>query len=262
MMHRCVWKSLIGVALVAGPCVIGCDRPQAAPPRPDPEVAVVTIQPQQVLLTSELPGRTTAYLVAEIRPQVNGLIQKRLFTEGSQVKKGDILYQIDPAPYQAAYDNAAANRASMQQATERSRAGLNASIAALKRHQATLKLAQTNRERYEKLVKTSAVSAMQLDQAVADVDVAEAGLRVGEAQVESDRESVKVAEAAIKQSEAAMETAKINLSYTKITAPITAGSGARPSLKARLRRPTRWNLWRPFSSSTPSTSTCLNPRLN
>ena len=176
-------------------------------------------------MTSELPGRTSAYLVAEIRPQVNGLIQKRLFTEGSQVKAGQVLYQIDPAPYQAAYDSVAANHASMKQAAERARAGLAASIAALKRHEATLKLAKTNSDRYEKLVKTSAVSAMQRDQALADVDVADAALRVAEAQVDSDRESVKVAEAAIKQAEAAMETAKINLGYTKITAPITGRIG-------------------------------------
>jgi membrane fusion protein (multidrug efflux system) len=148
-----------------------------------------------------------------------------LFTEGAQVKKGDLLYQIDPAPYQAACDNASANRASMQQAAERAKAGLAASIAALKRHEATLKLAQTNLERYEKLVKTSAVSAMQRDQAEADVEVAQAALCVAEAQVDSDRESVKVAEAAIKQAEAAMETAKINLGYTKITAPITGRIG-------------------------------------
>ena len=73
-----------------------------------PEVATVTVQPQQLVLTTELPGRTSAYRVAEIRPQVNGLIQKRLFTEGSDVKAGQVLYQIDPAPFQAALDNAKA----------------------------------------------------------------------------------------------------------------------------------------------------------
>jgi membrane fusion protein (multidrug efflux system) len=192
---------------------------------PVPEVAVVSVYPQQILLTSELPGRTAAFLVAEIRPQVNGLIQKRFFTEGSQVKAGGLLYQIDPAPYQAAYDNAAANRVSMQQGAERARAGLAASVAALKRHEAVLKLARTNRDRYEKLLKKDAVSAMERDQSVADVDVADAALRVAEAQVDSDRESVQVAEAAIKQAEAAMETARINLGYTKLTAPITGRIG-------------------------------------
>jgi len=224
-MNRHAWRILVAAALIAGPSLTGCKRAAAPPPTGIPEVAFVVIEPQQVVLTSELPGRTAAYLMAEIRPQVNGLIQKRLFTEGAQVKAGQVLYEIDPAPYQAAHDNAAANIASVKQATERAKAGLNSSIAALKRHQAVLKLATTNRGRYERMLKSNAVSAMEHDQAVADVDVADAGLRVAEAQVESDRKSVEVAEAAIKQAEAAMETAKINLNYTKITAPISGRIG-------------------------------------
>jgi len=65
-----------------------------------PEVAVVTVEPRPIELTTELPGRTSAYLVSEIRPQVNGIIQKRMFKEGSDVNAGDLLYQIDPAPFQ------------------------------------------------------------------------------------------------------------------------------------------------------------------
>ena len=68
----------------------------------------MTIQPKQVVITTELAGRTSANLVAEVRPQVGGIIQKRLFTEGSDVKAGQVLFQIDPALYQAALDNAKA----------------------------------------------------------------------------------------------------------------------------------------------------------
>lgn len=224
-MNWRTWKPWAVVVLLVSVYLPGCKRQQAPQSPPPPEVAVVTIEPQQVVLTSELPGRTAAYLVADIRPQVNGLIQKRLFTEGAQVKKGDLLYQIDPAPYQAALDNATATLASAKEAAERARTGLTASIAALKRHQAVLKLAMTNRDRFEKLLKTSAASAMERDQAVADVDVADAALKVAEAQVASDRQSVRVAEAAIKQAEAAKETARINFGYTKITAPITGRIG-------------------------------------
>ncbi len=107
-------RPMIGVtALSAIVCGVlgagGCQRQAPAPPPPPtPEVVAATIQPQQVVLTTELPGRTSPYLVAEIRPQVNGLIQKRLFTEGADVKAGDVLYQIDPAPFQAALDTAEA----------------------------------------------------------------------------------------------------------------------------------------------------------
>ena len=105
--------------LIVGLVTSGCGTQQAAPRSALPEVAVVTAHPEQVVLTTELPGRTSAYFMAEIRPQVNGIIQKRLFTEGSDVKAGQVLYQIDPAPYRAAYDNAVANLAAMRKAADR-----------------------------------------------------------------------------------------------------------------------------------------------
>ena len=172
-----------------------------------------------------MPGRTSAYLVAEIRPQVNGIIQKRLFEEGSDVRAGKVLYQIDPAPFQAAYDNAAANLSGMRRAAERARAALEASMAAVARQRATLELARTNRWRYEELSKKNVISAAQRDQAVTEAEVAEATLRSAEAQVRNDQEAVAVAEAGIKQAEAATETARINLGYTQVVAPITGRTG-------------------------------------
>jgi membrane fusion protein (multidrug efflux system) len=224
-MHRRGWQLFFAAALLATAGLAGCDRPQAAQQPPLPEVAVMTIEPQRVELTAKLPGRTAGYLVAEIRPQVNGLIQERLFTEGAQVKAGDVLYQIDPAPYQAAFDNAKANLQAAKKAADQARAALDASSASLQRHRSTLALAKINLQRYETLVKTQAISAMQRDQAATDVDVAEASLRSAEAQVESNREAVGAAEAAIQQAEAALETARINLGYTKIVAPISGRIG-------------------------------------
>ena len=102
------WKTALA-ALSCGLALTACNRQNPAPPPADaPEVATVTVARQQVLLTTDLPGRTSPYRIAEIRPQVNGLIQKRLFTEGSDVQAGQALYQIDPAPFQAALDNAKA----------------------------------------------------------------------------------------------------------------------------------------------------------
>lgn len=225
-MNSRIWQALVAAALSAGPLLTGCEQKEAAAPAPPvPEVATVTIKAQKVVLTTELPGRTSGYRVAEIRPQVSGLIQKRLFTEGSDVKAGQTLYQIDPAPFQAELDRATANLAANQKGADRARAALNASIAGVSRQQATLALARTNRQRFEDLVKVKAVAASQRDQAVTDADVAEAALRVAEAQVESDRQAVAAAEAAIKQAEAALEAARINLAYTKITAPISGRIG-------------------------------------
>jgi membrane fusion protein (multidrug efflux system) len=188
-------------------------------------VATVTIQPQQVVLTTELPGRTSSYFVAEIRPQVNGIVQKRLFDEGSNIKAGEVLYQIDSAPFQAAYDNAVANLAVTRKAADRARASLEATIAGVAQKRASLELARTNRWRFEELFKSRAVSASQRDQAVTEAEVAEAALRSAEAQVKSDQEAVAAAEAVIQQAQAAVKTAQINLGYTQITAPISGRIG-------------------------------------
>src|SRR5690606_23395475 len=87
---------------VAAFLLSGCQDEQAAAPaaaEQTPQVGIVTLKAEPFALTTELPGRTTAFRVAEVRPQVNGIIQKRLFNEGSEVKKGQQLYQIDPAVY-------------------------------------------------------------------------------------------------------------------------------------------------------------------
>ncbi len=213
---------LVGI-LILGGC--GQTTPGGPPQGGPPEVAVVTIQPKRLVVTTELAGRTAAHLVAEVRPQVGGLIQKRLFTEGSEVKAGQVLYQIDPATYQAALDNAAANLVATQKNADRARAALDASLANVTRQRATLELARTNGERFTEAFKESAVSASQRDQAVTEAQVAEATLQAVSAQVESDRKAVAAAEAAIQQAEAALTMARINLGYTAITAPISGRIG-------------------------------------
>ncbi len=205
--------------------VVGC-RKQGGPPRQAaPEVGVVSVHPERVVMTTELPGRTAALRVAEIRPQVSGLVQKRLFEEGTHIEAGQVLYQIDPAPFQAAVDNAAANLVVAQETANRARAALEASIANVARQEATLELARINRERFLEAEKTSAVSRSERDRAVTEAVVAEAMLRAAEAQVESDRKAIAVAEAGIDQTKAALETARINLGYTRVTAPIAGRIG-------------------------------------
>jgi len=173
-------------ALVAGLLLAGCGKNQAAAKAPQsapPEVGIVVVQPQRVALTTELPGRTSPHLIAEVRPQVSGIIQKRIFTEGSDVKAGQVLYQIDPATYQAAYASAKA---------------------ALARAEASLASVRLKAERYKELVKIKAVSQQDYDDAYA---------------------ALKQAEADVASSKAAVETARINLAYTKVTAPISGRIG-------------------------------------
>lgn len=220
---RMIGGGALAMILILGGC---SESGTGGPPKGGPpEVAVVTVQPKRMVITTELPGRTSANLIAEVRPQVGGLIQKRLFTEGSDVKAGQELFQIDPAPFHAAYDSATANLTAAKKAAARAQAALNASLAGVTRQQATLNFARTNRERFEELSKEGAVSASQRDQAVTEADVAEATIRAAEAQVESDRAAVSAAEAAIDQAQAALKMARINLGYTSMTAPISGRIG-------------------------------------
>ncbi len=221
---RAKYILMMGV-LFAGLITSGCSEQHAAPKPSLPEVATVTVNPERVVLTTELPGRTCAYYVAEIRPQVSGIIQKRLFEEGSDVRAGQVLYQIDPAPFQAAYENAVANLSVARKAADRARAAVEATMAGVTQKKATLDLARTNRWRFEELFKSRAVAASQRDQAVTEAEVAEAALRTAEAQVKSDQEAAAAAEAAIQQAEAAVKAAQINLGYTRITAPISGRIG-------------------------------------
>lgn len=111
---------IIGMLIIAGGLILsGCGKSQESQQKAIPEVGVVKMQTERLVLTKELPGRTAAFLIAEIRPQVNGLIQKRLFTEGSEIKEGQVLYQIDPAPFQAAFDKAKANLPALQLRAQR-----------------------------------------------------------------------------------------------------------------------------------------------
>ncbi|MCY1349946.1 Multidrug resistance protein MexA [compost metagenome] len=114
MPMKPAFAALVSAIALATLSLTGCQEASAPPPAQTPKVGVVTLQPQPFTLTTELPGRTSAYRIAEVRPQVDGIIQKRLFTEGGEVKAGQQLYQIDPSVYTATYKSAQASLASAQ----------------------------------------------------------------------------------------------------------------------------------------------------
>lgn len=111
-----VLVSAIAMAMLS---LTGCQESSAPQTQQTPQVGVVTLEAKPFTLTSEVPGRTSAYRIAEVRPQVNGIIQKRLFTEGSEVKAGQQLYQIDPATYEAAFKSAQATQLSTKSLADR-----------------------------------------------------------------------------------------------------------------------------------------------
>ena len=161
-----LFRSAAAVALSAlflAACSGGKEQggaPGAGGPPPAPAVTVVTLKSESVPMVAELPGRTSPFLIAELRPQVTGIVTERAFNEGSEVKAGQVLYRIDPAPYQAAYDSAKATLA---------RAEANAQVARIKA------------ERHAGLVKIEAVSKQANDDAQAGLKQAEAEVAAAKA---------------------------------------------------------------------------------
>jgi membrane fusion protein (multidrug efflux system) len=153
--------------LVAALFALGCGQQKASGPPPGPpEVGTVTLATERVVLTTELPGRTAPYLVAEVRPQVNGILQQRHFEEGADVRKGELLYQIDAAPYRAAVDQAEA---------------------ALAMSEASVPAARSRAERLRGLVASRAVGEQAAEDAEAALRLAEAGVAASRAALESAR---------------------------------------------------------------------------
>jgi len=157
-----VFRVLIGALAFLS----GCGRPGGPPPMGPPEVGIVAIEPQAVALSTILPGRTSPFAISDVRPQVSGIVQYRLFEEGSNVRAGQVLYKIDPASYQAAFDQAKALLASAQ---------------------ANLATAKIKSERYADLVKINGVSKQDADDARAAYQQAVATVEQNEASLQSAR---------------------------------------------------------------------------
>ncbi|WP_336620794.1 efflux RND transporter periplasmic adaptor subunit [Janthinobacterium sp.] len=157
--------------LCATVIMAGCSKKQEAPhAQQAPQVVVFTVNPAALPMTVDLPGRTNAYQVADVRPQVGGLIQKRLFVEGSDVKAGAALYQIDPATFQAAY---------------------NSAKAALSKAKANLLTAGPKAARYKELVAIEGVSRQDYDDAVAAFEQAKADVESATAALETANINLK-----------------------------------------------------------------------
>ena len=150
---------------LAGVCITGCKAKKEAPPAPGPaEVGIITLEAKPVTLTTELPGRTSAFRVAEVRARASGIVLKRLFTEGADVKEGEVLFKIDPGPYQASLQSA--------QAT-------------LSRASANLENLKLQAERAGKMVKEGLGTQQDFENATAAVKTAEADKAGGAAAVQT-----------------------------------------------------------------------------
>jgi len=160
--NRGVWL-LCMTSLLLAACTSG--QSDNKPPKKTPEVGVITVQPASQPIVADLPGRTNPFMISEVRPQVGGIIRQRAFTEGALVKAGQLLYQIEPAPYQASAQSAAA---------------------ALQKTEASLTTLKLKADRYKELVKINAISKQ-------DNDDAQAALQQGEADVAAARAALATA---------------------------------------------------------------------
>ncbi|RUX24917.1 efflux RND transporter periplasmic adaptor subunit [Mesorhizobium sp. M7A.F.Ca.US.011.01.1.1] len=163
------WVAMFAATLLLASCSQEGSAPAGMGAPGKPEVGVVTLHPQSVAITAELSGRTAASLVAEVRPQVNGIIQQRLFKEGSEVAAGQPLYLIDPASYKASYDSA---------------------VAAQQKAQAAMPTAQAKFDRYAGLLKQNVVSKQDYDDAAATLAQAQADVASAKASAETARISL------------------------------------------------------------------------
>ncbi len=243
------------VAVALGAAVTGCgDRPRAAAP-PPPIVKAEPVVERDVPISAEWVGTLVGYISAQIRPRVSGHLISQNYTEGALVKTGDLLFQVDPRPYQVALDQAEAQLLQAESQLSQAKAQVSASQAQVE--QALAKVAQGEAEvtktaadqrrteldvaRYTPLAQRGSVSQQELDNAVqnnlaniASVAAARASVQNARANVSNTRAALEKAQADVKTqaanvaaARAAVANAKLNLGYTRVLAPISGVAGFR-----------------------------------
>jgi RND family efflux transporter MFP subunit len=244
------------VGLMLGAIVTGCgDGTRVGAPPPPPVVTVEAVVQRDVPISAEWVGSLVGYITAQIRPRVGGHLMSQNYTEGAVVKAGDLMFQVDPRPYQTALEQAEARLLQAESQLSQAKAQVSASQAQIE--QATAKVAsdeaqlqkseadqrrtQLDVNRYTPLAQRGSVSQQELDNAVqnnlaniatvaaarATVQNSQAGVSQARAAVERAQADVKTQEANIAAARAAVADAKLNLGYTRVLAPITGVAGFR-----------------------------------
>jgi len=249
-----VWPGLLAALLAA--TLSGCgDRSGAAQAPAPPLVNVAPVIEQDVPISVEYVGTLVGYITAQIRARVAGHLMSQNYTEGSPVKAGDVLFQVDPRPFQAALDQAEANLLQAESQLSQAKAQVSASqaqveqaIAQVAQYEAQVQKAEADQRRteldvgrYTPLAKRGSVSQQELDNAVqnnlanvasvaaarASVQNAQANVSNARAALENAQANVKTQEANIAAARASLTNAKLNLGYTRVLAPISGVAGFR-----------------------------------
>jgi RND family efflux transporter MFP subunit len=204
----------------------GCGRTSAGAAEPSPpEVEVVTVEQKDIPIYREWIGTLDGLVNAAIRSQVTGYLLTQDYSEGSFVRKGQLLFQIDPRPLQAAADQAKSQLAQANGQLAQARAQYQQSEAQLASAEANQRKAQFDENRYTPLAKEHAVTQQDLDNAVQSNDSAKAQVKMATAQIEAAKAQIEAASAAVEAAKASLEAANVNLGFTKLYSPIDGIAG-------------------------------------
>ncbi|MCG6156263.1 efflux RND transporter periplasmic adaptor subunit [Rubinisphaera margarita] len=200
---------------------VGCGGTQGAPPQqPPPEVTVAAPIRKQIVEWDEYTGRLEAIDYVEIRSRVSGYLQSIHFDEGQMVEKNDLLFVIDPRPFQAELNGARSDVTQAESQLAQARATLEDAKARLKQSEAQRQLVETQVQRVRKLRDQNAATQDELDQFEAEYLTAEADVSASNAGISSAEATIETAKAGIESAKARVETAELNLEYTRIYAPV------------------------------------------
>ena len=213
------------ILLSAAACTLviatGCGKMSKAAAKQEPlEVQVTEVRQRDVPIYKEWIGTLDGFVNADIKAQVSGYLIQQTYTEGSFVRAGQLLFQIDPRPFQADLDQAEARLSESQGQLEQARAQLALAEAQVAVAIANQRRAQLDEDRYTPLAKEQAITQQDLDNATQNNMAAKAQLQAARAQVETSKAQITTATAAVQSAKAQVETARINLGFTRLTSPI------------------------------------------
>jgi RND family efflux transporter MFP subunit len=223
--HVAIWLTvaLLGTDLLVS---AGCSKgTQAASGPPAPEVEVVQVVQRDVPIYNEWIGTLDGMVNADIKAQVSGYLQTQAYTEGSFVKTGQLLFQIDPRPFQAVLDQAKGQLAQAGGQLAQAKAQLSLAAAQVSVAEANQVRTQLDVDRYIPLMKQQAITQQDLDNATQNNLAAKAQVQSSKAQVETAHAQIEAANASVEAAKATVETAELNLGFTHLISPIDGIAG-------------------------------------
>ncbi len=240
LKHKFVIGGTLSMIVVVLLIVVGGSKSKEkapAGPPPPANVEVAEVEMRDVPIYSEWIGSLDGMVNAEIRAQVTGYLLRQNYKEGSFVRKGQLLFEIDPRPFQAALDQAKGDLARAQAQLAQANSQLLQSEAQLAQAEANQVKTQLDVDRYTPLAKQNAITAQELDNAVQANIAAKAQVKAANAGVETAKSAIVAANAAVEAAKASVKTAELNLSFTKITSPIDGVAGIAQAQVGNLIQP-------------------------